>query len=108
MTYALHQGEHVRVDVLYARYSPTRPRLRVDIVSAPAGHRGRAARHQLSIPYVRQSWIIDEGSADPGGLTHRWVLKALIPLGFALLRAAGVAARGRWSRASRAAGGAAP
>ena len=27
---------------------------------------------------------IGEISSDPGGLTHRWVLKALIPLGFAL------------------------
>ena len=25
-----------------------------------------------------------EISSDPGGLTHRWALKALIPLGFAL------------------------
>ena len=40
---------------------------------------------------------IGEISSDPGGLTHRWMLKALIPVGFALfaLQAAaqGVAAR---------------
>ena len=28
MTYALQQGEHVRVDVFYARYSPRAPRRR--------------------------------------------------------------------------------
>jgi len=39
----------------------------------------------LSIKYVQQAYVIDEKSSDPGGLTHRWVLKALIPLGFALL-----------------------
>jgi TRAP-type mannitol/chloroaromatic compound transport system permease small subunit len=34
---------------------------------------------------VGQSFSIDEKSADPGGIPHRWVLKAMIPLGFALL-----------------------
>ena len=33
MTYALHQGEHVRVDVLYARYSP-RAQAAVDLLAA--------------------------------------------------------------------------
>ena len=32
------------------------------------------------------------GSPDPGGLTHRWLLKALIPLGFALLALQALAA----------------
>ena len=40
---------------------------------------------KLSIPYVMQSYIIGEKSPDPGGLPHRWILKAMIPLGFALL-----------------------
>jgi TRAP-type mannitol/chloroaromatic compound transport system permease small subunit len=39
----------------------------------------------LSIQYVQQSYVIGEQSPDPGGLTHRWVLKALIPVGFAFL-----------------------
>jgi TRAP-type mannitol/chloroaromatic compound transport system permease small subunit len=39
----------------------------------------------LSINYVQQAYVIDEQSADPGGLTHRWILKSLIPLGFAFL-----------------------
>jgi TRAP-type mannitol/chloroaromatic compound transport system permease small subunit len=39
---------------------------------------------RYSIPYVQQSMSIGEISADPGGLSHRWLLKALIPLGFAL------------------------
>jgi TRAP-type mannitol/chloroaromatic compound transport system permease small subunit len=34
---------------------------------------------------VQQAFVIDEQSADPGGLTHRWLLKALIPAGFVLL-----------------------
>jgi TRAP-type mannitol/chloroaromatic compound transport system permease small subunit len=39
---------------------------------------------RYSIHYVQQAYAINEVSSDPGGLTHRWVLKALIPLGFAL------------------------
>ena len=26
-----------------------------------------------------------EGSPDPGGIPYRWVIKALIPIGFAML-----------------------
>ena len=40
----------------------------------------------LSLAYVRQSWNIGEGSANPGGIPARYILmKALIPIGFALL-----------------------
>jgi TRAP-type mannitol/chloroaromatic compound transport system permease small subunit len=34
---------------------------------------------------VQQSFAVDEKSADPGGLSYRWLLKSLLPLGFALL-----------------------
>jgi TRAP-type mannitol/chloroaromatic compound transport system permease small subunit len=32
-----------------------------------------------------QSWSIGEGTANPGGIPARYLLKALIPIGFALL-----------------------
>ena len=38
----------------------------------------------LSIPYVKQSWTIGEGTANPGGIDYRYIVKALIPIGFAL------------------------
>jgi TRAP-type mannitol/chloroaromatic compound transport system permease small subunit len=40
---------------------------------------------KLTIPYVMQSYAIGERSADPGGIPYRWVIKAFIPLGFALV-----------------------
>jgi TRAP-type mannitol/chloroaromatic compound transport system permease small subunit len=83
MTYALNQGEHVRVDVLYARYSP-RGQAAVDLLSALLAVAISVLVIRYSIAYVQQSMSIGEVSSDPGGLTHRWVLKALIPLGFAL------------------------
>ena len=84
ISYALLDGEHVRVDVLYAGFSP-RNKLRVDVISAVLCILISAAIIWLSLQYVQQSWAIDEKSADPGGLTHRWLLKALIPVGFGFL-----------------------
>lgn len=83
MTYALQQGEHVRVDIFYAHYSE-RTKAAIDLLAGllAAAMAGLVIRY--SIEYVQQSYVIDEISSDPGGLTHRWVLKALIPLGFAL------------------------
>ena len=83
MTYALNQSEHVRVDVLYARYSP-RAQAAVDLLGSVLAVLLGVLIIRYSINYVLQSYTIDETSADPGGLTHRWILKALIPLGFAL------------------------
>ena len=41
--------------------------------------------------YVQQSYVIDEGSPDPGGLPHRYVIKSMLPIGFALFLLQGVA-----------------
>ncbi len=84
MSYALLHGEHVRVDVLYAGFS-ARKKLLVDLLSALLCIAISVAIVWLSIQYVQQSYVIDEKSSDPGGLTHRWVLKSLIPIGFVFL-----------------------
>jgi len=84
ISYALLDGEHVRVDVLYAGFSP-RTKLWVDLAAAILCILISAAIIWLSLQYVQQSWSIDEKSADPGGLAHRWLLKALIPTGFLFL-----------------------
>lgn len=84
MSYALLHGEHVRVDVLYANFS-ARKKLLVDLLSALLCIAISAIVIWLSIRYVEQAYVIGEKSSDPGGLTHRWILKALIPIGFALL-----------------------
>lgn len=84
MSYALLHGEHVRVDVLYAGFSPHR-KLYVDLLSAVLSMAISLAIIALSVKYVHQSWVIGEQSPDPGGLPYRWALKALIPLGFMFL-----------------------
>lgn len=83
MTYALQKGDHVRVDVFYARYGP-RAQAAVDLASALLALAMAVLVIRYSIQFVQQSYAIGEVSSDPGGLTHRWLLKALIPAGFAL------------------------
>jgi TRAP-type mannitol/chloroaromatic compound transport system permease small subunit len=90
IAFALLKGEHVRVDVLYTHFSP-RKKAVVNVIAAVLCLAISLAIIWLSFQYVQQSYVIDEKSADPGGLTHRWVLKALIPVGFALLALQSVA-----------------
>ena len=84
MSYALRHGEHVRVDVLFANFSD-RAKDAINVISAALAVIFSALVIWLSIPYVKQSWVIGEGSANPGGLPALYLMKAVIPVGFALL-----------------------
>ena len=90
MSYALRHGEHVRVDILYSRFS-ARGKEAVNLVSALLAIAISVLVIWFSVKYVQQSFVIDEGSPDPGGLPHRFLLKSLIPVGFALLLAQSIA-----------------
>lgn len=82
--WALKHGEHVRVDVFFARMSPPWQR-RIEFFSCLAGLLVSLAVIWLSWRYVMQSWMQGEGSANPGGIDARYILKGFIPLGFVLL-----------------------
>lgn len=91
VSYALKQGEHVRVDVLY-QYYPPRVRLWFDFVVAllvitPISFYLAV----LSLQFVGQSFAESEVSQSPGGLPYVWALKAFVPLGLALLGIQGLA-----------------
>ena len=103
IAYAMLKGEHVRVDVMYARFTDRNKAL-VNVVSALLCLAISLLVIWFSIKYVQQSYVIDEKSADPGGLTHRWVLKALIPVGFTLLALQSVAELVKSARKLREAG----
>ncbi|MEI8266097.1 MAG: TRAP transporter small permease subunit [Betaproteobacteria bacterium] len=90
MSHALLRGDNVRVDLFYAHHSP-HTKLVVDVASALLTLAVALIFIKLSWAYVGQSFSIDEKSADPGGIPHRWVLKAMIPAGFALLALQAVA-----------------
>ena len=83
ISYALRHGEHVRVDVLFQYFSP-RNKIRMDVVTAICAMLLSVIVVWLCIPYVWQSWSIGEGTANPGGIDYRYIVKALIPIGFVL------------------------
>lgn len=84
MSFALLHKEHVRVDVLFDSFSP-RAKLFVEFVSALIGIAFCLIVVKLSWAYVMQSWSIGEGTANPGGIPARYILKSLIPVGFTIM-----------------------
>lgn len=74
---------HVRVDMVYDRM-PERAQVWLDLFSMIAGVVLALLFIKYSIGFVESSWSLREGSADPGGLPARYMLKAMIPAGFAL------------------------
>jgi TRAP-type mannitol/chloroaromatic compound transport system permease small subunit len=90
MSYTLRHGEHVRSDILYFRFSP-RTRALIDLIAALLIILIAVLIIWFSLHYVQQSFVIDEKSPDPGGLPNRWIIKGLMPIGFALLALQGVA-----------------
>lgn len=83
MSYAMLHGEHVRVDVLFASFTQRNKHL-VNVITAILCMLFSLIVIWLSIHYVQQSWNVDEGSANPGGMDYRYLIKSLIPIGFAL------------------------
>ena len=91
LSYAILKDGHVQVDIFYGRF-PERVQRLIQFISTVLVVIVIAILLKLSIPYVLQSYNIGEKSPDPGGLTHRWILKAMLPIGFALLLVQSVAA----------------
>ena len=88
--YTLRYNDHVRVDVVYQRLGK-RSRALVNVLGClfflfP----GCYLVIKTSIPFVHSSWAMGEGSADPGGLPARYLLKAIVPFAFFLLALQGI------------------
>ena len=84
MCYALRHGDHVKVDIFYDTFR-AETRNFVDLLSALALIVISVLIIDFAIGFVGQAYFIDEGSPDPGGLPHRWLLRSFIPVGFAIL-----------------------
>ena len=85
IAYALKEDGHVRVDVLYDRYSP-RWKAIVNIGGAalllfPLS----VLIVEGSVWYVNEAFSSGEVSGDPGGLPYRWLIKLVIPASFVFL-----------------------
>ncbi len=91
--YTLKHDEHVRVDLLYrSRWMNRRRRAWVDLLGALFFLIPFCLLVIYSAwPFVANAYHYGEGSPDPGGLPHRWLMKGVIIVGFALLALQGVA-----------------
>ncbi len=87
--YALKNGVHVRVDIIYGKLS-LRGKAWVDTLGAILFLIPLCLLILwVSIPYAMDSWRILEDSPDPGGLP-RYLIKSAIPIAFVLLLAQGL------------------
>jgi TRAP-type mannitol/chloroaromatic compound transport system permease small subunit len=85
IAYGLKEDGHVRVDVLYDRFSP-RWKAIVNIGGTvlflvPLS----VLIIEGSVWYVQEAYTSGEVSGDPGGLPYRWLIKLVIPASFLFL-----------------------
>jgi TRAP-type mannitol/chloroaromatic compound transport system permease small subunit len=85
IAYALKEDGHVRVDILYDRFSP-RWKASVNIAGTlllllPLS----ILVIEGSVWYVNEAYTSGEISGDPGGLKYRWLIKMVIPASFVFL-----------------------
>jgi TRAP-type mannitol/chloroaromatic compound transport system permease small subunit len=89
--FTLKSDRHVRVDVFYANFSEKK-KAWVNLIGTlffliPFCF----VTVQTSLIYVRNSFIMQEGSPNPDGLPYRFIIKGLIIFGFSLLLLQGIA-----------------
>ena len=85
MAYTLKEDGHVRVDILYDYFSP-----RWNAIVNIGGAMLFLIPLSLliiegSFWYVHEAFASGEISGDPGGLSYRWLIKAVIPASFVFL-----------------------
>jgi TRAP-type mannitol/chloroaromatic compound transport system permease small subunit len=82
--WTLKVNEHVRVDLVYGSVSE-RTRTWIDLLGGIFFLLPMCIMMiSITWPWFVQSWIINEGSTNAGGLP-RWPVKLVLPVGFALL-----------------------
>lgn len=85
LSYAYQADSHIRVDVLSERLPP-RLRAWLELYGILLCLLPFIALVLVySLPFVHHSWTLGEVSQAPGGLPWRWLIKAVLPLGFGLL-----------------------
>ncbi|CZF79515.1 Tripartite ATP-independent periplasmic transporters, DctQ component [Grimontia celer] len=88
--YALKTGGHVRIDVFYERW-PQKIQAVIDLLGClilllPFSF----LIFYFGLDFTREAYQLGEGSGDPGGLPHRWVIKGMIPVSFLFLFLIGI------------------
>ena len=88
--YTLNCDEHVRVDIFYNRFSAKNKALINALGCIFFLIPFSVLIIYTSIPFVVNSYQVMEGSAEPGGLPYRYLIKAALPVGFLLLIIEGI------------------
>ena len=91
--YTLKHDEHVRLDIFYSsKLINDKVRIWFDVLGTLLILLPFCLLIIISAwPFVTQAYIHNEISPDPGGLPARWLIKAVIPLGFFFLLIQGIA-----------------
>lgn len=91
LSYAVTNDTHIRVDLIHMRLSPnTRHVIEIlGIVFLLIPFIVIILDH--SIGWVWQAYEIGESSQNPTGLSHRWIIKSVLPISFLLLLIAALA-----------------
>jgi TRAP-type mannitol/chloroaromatic compound transport system permease small subunit len=88
--YTLESDAHVRVDVLHERLAP-RLQAWIELYGIVLLLLPFCAIILIyAVPFVAFSYATSEVSASPGGLPLRWLIKAVLPVGFGLLALAAI------------------
>ncbi len=92
---AVVDDAHIRVDILHERLSPTM-RAWIDLYGILLFVLPFVGLMLIyAVPFIADSFMTSETSPSPGGLPHRWLIKSMLFIGFALL---GLAAVSRLTR----------
>ena len=91
LSYCVQADAHVRVDVLRERLSP-RMQAWIELYGILLLLLPFVALVVVfGVPFALEAFERSEVSQSPGGLPYRWVIKSMLPLGFALLALSAVA-----------------
>ena len=83
--YTMLWDEHVRVDIFYSRWPPRRKALADLLLYLLFFYPSAIMIVWTTIPFVRASAAVLEGSPDPGGIPLRFILKSVIIVGFSIM-----------------------
>ncbi|NNK85971.1 MAG: TRAP transporter small permease subunit [Desulfobacterales bacterium] len=85
LSYAVTTNSHMGMDLLYGRFSKKTQHwldlLGLIFLLLPFA----CIVFYQSIPFVHQSWVLNESSQNALGLPWRWAIKSLLPISFGLL-----------------------
>ena len=85
IAYTLQCDAHVRVDILYTKFSAKKQAL-INLVGCAIFIMPISLLiTYYGVDFAYQSFLLNEQSGDPGGLSYRFIIKSIIPISFILV-----------------------